>query len=146
MQVPSAYPTAGRRPRGGARFQVLAGLAALAAGAAGQFIATGGFHPEEFLWGALLALTQGKVAVWIDARSLRGNPDYFMVWAVGAQNLRLFAVVLILGLAYRSGMANYAAFLAPALAGIVVMLAAQVGVLHTASTRTAEAWRLNRQQ
>jgi hypothetical protein len=100
-------------------------------------------HPEEFLWGTLLALTQGGIAVWIDARALRGNPDYFMIWAVGAQNLRLFAVVAILGLAYRSGMANYAAFLSTALAGVVVMLAAQVLILHT---RTMQAWRRNRQR
>jgi hypothetical protein len=106
---------------------------ALAAAAIAQRALTGHFHPEELLWGWGLALVQGLLAVWIDRRGMRGNPDYFMAWALGAQAFRLLGVVAILWLAYKGGMANFTPFATAAMAGILVMMAAQVWALHKGS-------------
>ena len=98
-----------------------------------------GLHGQLFSteWGLalILTLTQGAISLWINGRALAGHPDRFFVWAIGAQGLRIFLLVCVLGLAYRSGMAHFGPFLEAALAGYVVMMAAEIWSLHSGSLR-----------
>ena len=90
---------------------------------------------SEWALALILTLTQGAISLWINARAIAAHPDRFFVWAVGAQGLRVFLLVCVLGLAYRAGMANFAPFLEAALAGYVVMMAAEIWSLHSGSLR-----------
>ena len=121
---------------------------------AGALVAAGvtaalhqGIHDKVFVaeWGLalILTLTQGAISLWINARALAPShveglatdTNRFFVWAIGAQGLRVFLLVCVLGLAYRAGMANFAPFLEAALAGYVVMMAAEIWSLHSGSLR-----------
>lgn len=93
------------------------------------------FFGAEWALAFILTLTQGAISIWINARAMAAHPDRFFVWAIGAQGLRVFVLVCVLGLAYRSGMANFAPFLEAALAGYVVMMAAEIWSLHSGSLR-----------
>ena len=114
---------------------IAGGSAAAVATAAAQFV----FHEDFFAveWGMalILTLTQGAISLWINARALAAHPDRFFVWAIGAQGLRIFLLVCVLGIAFRFGMEYFAPFLAAALTGFVVMMMAEIWSLHSGSLR-----------
>jgi hypothetical protein len=116
------------------RIVIWSGAFGLAAGLWAQQAFTGAIYPEELFKGWLLALTQGLIAVWIDTRALRGNPNRFMVWGILAQNLRVMALIGILVLVFRRGMLHFTPFMVAVLAGFLAMLAGQVWWLHKRTT------------
>ena len=114
----------------------LAGAAAAAVATAGaQFGLHGQLFATEWALALILTLTQGAISLWINARALAAHPDRFFVWAIGAQGLRIFLLVCVLGIAFRYGMAHFAPFLAAALTGYVVMMVAEIWSLHSGSLR-----------
>ena len=100
-----------------------------------------GLHGRLFAveWGLalILTLTQGAISLWINVRALGAHPDRFFVWAIGAQGLRIFLLVGVLGIAFRFGMEHFAPFLAAVLTGYVVMMVAEIWNLHSGSIRQA---------